>query len=308
MKIILPIAGKGVRLRPYTNELPKCLLPVGGKTIIDWIVEDANRLTPKETIFIAGYKAEKIQEYLEKKPEWGNTRVVLQMNPQGLGEAIARGLPYVNDEEPLLIILGDTLFEADLAQLEFAEDNVLYTYKVSDPRRFGVAVTNEKVEITELVEKPQTYVSDEAIVGIYYIKDTAELRKALRKMISKDIRSNGEIQLTDALQMMIEAGCKFKTAPVERWLDCGLPETLIDTNSIMLNKNDNSANFHFPGTKIIPPCHIGKNVKLENCTIGPNVDLGDNCSLRFVNIKNCVVWANESLSFTLIENQIVASC
>ena len=120
MKVILPVAGKGVRLRPYTNDLPKCLLPVGGKTIIDWIVEDSNRLKPQETIFVAGYKAEKVEAYLKRKPEWPNTRVVLQINPQGLGEAIARALPYVNDDEPVLIILGDTLFDADLDQLEYA--------------------------------------------------------------------------------------------------------------------------------------------------------------------------------------------
>lgn len=308
MKVILPVAGKGVRLRPYTNDLPKCLLPVGGKTIIDWIVEDSNRLKPQETIFVAGYKAEKVEEYLKRKPEWPNTRVVLQINPQGLGEAIARALPYVNDDEPVLIILGDTLFDADLDQLEYAEENILYTYKVSDPRRFGVAITNESGNVTKLVEKPQEFVSDEALVGIYYIKDTEALRNALRKLLAKDIRTNGEIQLTDALEMMIQGGCKFKTAPVTHWLDCGLPETLIQTNSIMLWKNDNSAYKHFPGTKIIPPCHIGNNVNIENCTIGPNVDIGDNCKLKFVNIKDCIMWANETLQFTLIEKQIIASC
>ena len=109
MKVILPVAGKGERMRPYTNNLPKCLLPVGGKTIIDWIVEDTLPLKPSETIFITGYKAEKMDEYLKAKPEWGNTRTVLQSDPQGLGQAISLALPYVNDDEPLLIILGDTL-------------------------------------------------------------------------------------------------------------------------------------------------------------------------------------------------------
>jgi glucose-1-phosphate thymidylyltransferase len=114
MKIILPIAGKGERMRPYTNDLPKCLLPVGGKTIIDWIVADTIPLRASETFFITGYKSENFEEFLRRRPEWGNARTVLQENPQGLGQAISLVLPYVNDDEPLLIILGDTLFKADI--------------------------------------------------------------------------------------------------------------------------------------------------------------------------------------------------
>ncbi len=128
---------------PYTNNLPKCLLPVGGKTIIDWIVDDTRPLAPSETIFITGYKAEAMDRYLADKPEWGKTRTVLQNDPQGLGQAISLALPYASDDEPLLIILGDTLFDADLERLAGESENVLYTYKVQDPRRFGVAVTDE---------------------------------------------------------------------------------------------------------------------------------------------------------------------
>ena len=129
MKIVLPVAGNGLRLRPYTEDRPKCLLPLAGKTILDWIVEDASCLKPSETVFITGYKAEKIDAYLKTKPEWGAVRTVLQANPQGLGEAISLALPYVNDDEPLLIILGDTLFEADLSILNNAQENILYTYR-----------------------------------------------------------------------------------------------------------------------------------------------------------------------------------
>ena len=143
MKIILPVAGKGERMRPYTNNLPKCLLPVGGKTIIDWIVGDTRQLAPTETIFITGYKAEAMDRYLAGKPEWGKTRTVLQSDPQGLGQAISLALPYTSDDEPLLIILGDTLFDSDLGRLAGESENVLYTYKVQGPRRFGVAVTGE---------------------------------------------------------------------------------------------------------------------------------------------------------------------
>lgn len=317
MKIILPVAGKGERMRPYTNYLPKCLLPVGGKTIIDWIVGDTRPLAPTETIFITGYKAEAMDRYLAGKPEWGKTRTVLQSDPQGLGQAISLALPYTSDDEPLLIILGDTLFDADLEQLAGESENVLYTYKVQDPRRFGVAVTGENGRIERLVEKPQEFVSDEAIVGIYYIKDVKALRAALKHLMDNDIRTRGEFQLTDALQMMIEKGCKFRTAPMQEWLDCGLPETLIQTNTWLLQNKDGLNNVSrvavdqretIHNVRLIPPCIIGKNVTIENSTIGPNVTIGDNCKLKSMTMKDCIMWDNEEIGFSHIEGQIVASC
>ena len=305
MKIVLPVAGNGLRLRPYTEDRPKCLLPLAGKTILDWIVEDASCLKPSETVFITGYKAEKIDEYLTTKPEWGAVRTVLQANPQGLGEAISLALPYASDDEPLLIILGDTLFEADLTILNNAQENILYTYKVEDPKRFGVAVVGENGYIDRLVEKPQEFVSDEAIVGIYYIKDVKALKDALKYLMDNDIRTKGEFQLTDALEMMIEQGCKFKTAPVSRWLDCGLVETLLDTNAHVLKRNDNSKEVNVPGVEVIPPCYIGKNVKIHGCKIGPFVAIGDDCELSGVEIRDAIVWNGVKISSGVVKNAVV---
>ena len=305
MKIILPVAGNGIRLRPYTENLPKCLLPVAGKTIIDWIVEDSLCLKPSEIFFITGYKAEKMDEYLQGKPEWGKVRTVLQDNPQGLGEAISLALPFVDDDEPLLIILGDTLFEADLSILANADENILYTYKVEDPSRFGVAVTSPDGRIERLVEKPQEFVSDEAIVGIYYIKDVKALKASLKYLMDNNIRTKNEFQLTDALERMIEQGFKFKTAPVFRWLDCGLMETLLHTNAYMLSRNDNSAMVGAKGVQIVPPCYIGKNVKIYGCKIGPYVTIGDDCELSGVEISNSVVWSGVKITNGKICNSIV---
>lgn len=305
MKIILPVAGNGIRLRPYTENLPKCLLPVAGKTIIDWIVEDSLCLKPSEIFFITGYKAEKMDEYLQGKPEWGKVRTVLQDNPQGLGEAISLALPFVDDDEPLLIILGDTLFEADLSILANADENILYTYKVEDPSRFGVAVTSPDGRIERLVEKPQEFVSDEAIVGIYYIKDVKALKASLKYLMDNNIRTKNEFQLTDALERMIEQGFKFKTAPVFRWLDCGLMETLLHTNAYMLSRNDNSAIVGAKGAQIVPPCYIGKNVKIYSCKIGPYVTIGDDCELSGVEISNSVVWSGVKITNGKICNSIV---
>ncbi|WP_405342317.1 sugar phosphate nucleotidyltransferase [Fibrobacter sp.] len=305
MKIVLPVAGNGLRLRPYTENVPKCLLPVAGKTILDWIVDDSLSLKPSETIFITGYKAEVVDTFLTTRPAWGKTRTVIQSDPQGLGEAISLALPFVGDDEPLLIILGDTLFEADLSILHNVDENILYTYKVGDPRRFGVAVTDGTGRIMRLVEKPQQFVSDEAIVGIYYIKDTKALKQCLKFLMDNNIRTNNEFQLTDALQMMLERGCRFRTAPVQKWLDCGLAETLLDTNAHVLKRVDNSASVNLPGVKVIAPCYIGKDVKIENSTIGPNVSVGDGCVIENSTISNAVLWDAVKVSGQTLDNVIM---
>lgn len=305
MKIVLPVAGNGLRLRPYTENVPKCLLPVAGKTILDWIVEDSLSLKPAETIFITGYKAEAVDSFLEKRPAWGKTRAVVQSNPQGLGEAISLALPYVDDDEPVLIILGDTLFEADLSILHNVDENILYTYKVEDPRRFGVAVTDSTGRITRLVEKPQEFVSDEAIVGIYYIKDSKVLKQCLKYLMDNNIRTKNEFQLTDALQMMLEKGCLFRTAPVQKWLDCGLAETLLETNAHVLKRIDNSASVNLPGVKVIAPCYIGKGVKIANSTIGPNVSVGDDCVIENSTISNAVLWDSVKVCGQTLDNVIL---
>ncbi len=305
MKIVLPVAGNGLRLRPYTENVPKCLLPVAGKTILDWIVEDSLGLKPSETIFITGYKADVVDQFLTKRTAWGKTRTVIQSNPQGLGEAVSLALPFVDDDEPVLIILGDTLFEADLSILNGMDQNVLYTYKVEDPRRFGVAVTDSTGRIERLVEKPQEFVSDEAIVGIYYIKDTKVLKESLKYLMDNNIRTKNEFQLTDALEMMIEKGCRFRTAPVSKWLDCGLAETLLETNAHVLNRYDNSASVNLPGVKVIAPCHIGKDVKIVNSTIGPNVSVGDGCVIENSTVKNAVLWDGVKVEGRTLDNVIV---
>lgn len=304
MKIVLPVAGNGIRLRPYTENLPKCLLPVAGKTIIDWIVDDALFLKPSETIFITGYKAPVVDEFLKQKPEWGAVRTVVQSNPQGLGEAVSLALPYVNDDEPLLIILGDTLFEADLSILSKASENILYTFKVEDPKRFGVAVTDANGHIERLVEKPQDFVSDEAIVGIYYIKDVKALKDALNYLMQNDIRTKGEFQLTDALERMIQGGCKFRTAPVQKWLDCGLVETLLSTNAHILKRNAEEVP-SFDGSEIIGPCHIGKNVVIKNSKVGPNVSVGDNCVIENAEVCNAILWDGVKVASQKVADTVI---
>ena len=205
----------------------------------------------------------------------------------------------------MLIILGDTLFEADLSILKNETENVLYTFKVKDPSRFGVAVTDGTGSIQKLVEKPQEFVSDEAIVGIYFIKDVKVLKESLKYLMDNDVRTKDEFQLTDALEMMLQKGCKFHTAPVKKWLDCGLIETLLATNADILNRNDNSKDASFPGTTVEGPCHIGKDVVIENCKIGPNVAVGDGCVLKNCSIKNAILWDRVQVKYGSIQDTIL---
>ena len=168
-----------------------------------------------------------------------------------------------------------------------------------------MAVTDGSGRITRLVEKPQEFVSDEAIVGIYYIKDTKALKQCLKFLMDNNIRTKNEFQLTDALQMMLEKGCKFRTAPVQKWLDCGLAETLLDTNAHVLKRVDNSASVNLPGVKVIAPCYIGKDVKIENSTIGPNVSVGDGCVIENSTISNAVLWDAVKVSGQTLDNVIM---
>lgn len=305
MKLILPIAGVGTRLRPFTLTKPKCLLPVAGMTILDHIFGFFKDFEISETILITGYKAEVLDLFLIER-NFKNVRTVLQENPQGLGEAISLCLPYLSDDEPVLIVLGDTLFEADFSFLKTTQENVLMTRTVEDPSRFGVVVADEENNISRLVEKPQEFISNEAIVGIYYIRDVAALRQSLNALISENIRTRGEFQLTDALQKMLSAGVRFKTAPLREWLDCGTSEAFLETNRFLLNKNHSESSY--PGSKIISPCYIGRDVVIENSVIGPHVSIGDGSRIVNSELSDCILDRFVSVENSQIRNSVLGEC
>ncbi len=302
MKVILPVAGTGSRLRPFTLSLPKCLLPIAGKALVEHIVESYSSLPVTEQIFITGYKGELVEDFL-KREHVENSRTVRQENPQGLGEAISLCLPFLTDDEPVLIILGDTLFDADLSFLKEEKENVLMTRTVEDPRRFGVAVSDADGYVTRLVEKPETFVSNEALVGIYYIRDVAALRKALERLIREDIRTRNEYQLTDALQMMIDCGCKFRTASIQSWLDCGTADSFLETNAKILS-SQTVQTYQFEGSRIIPPCYIDASAKIRASVVGPNVSVGPHVVIENSTISDSVISEQTSLVNSEITHSI----
>jgi glucose-1-phosphate thymidylyltransferase len=297
MKAIIPIAGKGTRMRPHTLHYAKVLLPVAGKPMIDYIVEELIDNKINDIVFIIGYLGDQIINHIQKQFPGINAEFVEQKEMLGLGHAIYMANDYVQEEE-LFIILGDTLFDVHFKEMVSTSYSNLGVKTVEDPSRFGVAVT-ENDFITQLVEKPKTPISNLALVGLYYVKNGRLLMKSIEKIMTDNIKTSGEFQLTDALQVMLDEGEKFIPFPVENWYDCGKPETILSTNQTILQKGrDNSGDFsNHPNSKVLSPAYIGKGVTLENCVIGPNVSVSDNCSLT-----NCIISGTIILNNTIIQN------
>lgn len=310
MKVILPVAGIGSRLRPQTLFLPKSLLPVGGSNILGHIIDHLVGLDISELILVTGYKGEMIEEYIARRKvakaplSEVPVRFVEQKNPRGLGEAIHLCTPYL-DEEPTLIILGDTLFQARLTEIVESKKSIICTREVENPERFGVVVTDEAGEITRLVEKPTEFVSNQAIVGIYWIRETAVLKESLDEILARNIRTSGEFQLTDGLARMLEKGVAFGTAAIDDWLDCGKPETLLETNRKLLKQQTRNRSLQQTNCKLIPPYFIGENVRLNNCTIGPNVSLYDEAEVSNSTLTDAVVGAGSKIKKSRLTGSLI---
>jgi len=222
-----------------------------------------------------------------------------------LGEAIHLCAEFLKDDEPVLIILGDTLFDADLLSLSHASSNVLCTRVVQDPSRFGVAVATPDGRISRLVEKPQNYVSNQALVGIYFLQDVVSLRKSLETLMQLNMRTRGEFQLTDALQLMIDEGSEFYSGQIRGWLDCGKHDALLESNRLLLSRAKAQVRKSYPGSTIIEPCYIAENVEISNSIIGPNVSLHEGCNLQTVMLRDSVVAANCYLDNSSLERSIL---
>lgn len=306
MKVIIPVAGIGTRLRPHTLTQPKVLMNVAGHPmifhIVDQIIKDK---IASSIVLITGNMGEQIEQYLNSTFKF-KFEFIKQSKPLGLGHAINCAAPAFNKDEEVLIILGDTLFDVDLKKMCRNKLSVIGVKKVDDPRRFGVVEKNKKGVITRFVEKPATAKvssSNEAIVGLYYLKSSYELFKSLNTIIKKDIKSKGEYQLTDALEDMIKNKNLMTTYNVDGWLDCGKPETLLETNSYLLSKQ--KKNYKIQGSIIKSPVYIGKNTEIEECIIGSNVTIGDNCFIKNCIIENSIIDSNNIIENIMLKDTIM---
>ncbi len=308
MKGIIPVAGFGTRLRPFTLTNPKILLNVAGKPMIYFIVEQLiNEKIVDEIIFVTGYLGDKFEDYIKKTFDF-NFKFIVQDEPKGLGHAIHCAKTGFDKNEDALIILGDTLFDVDLKKLVDNPKSVISIKEVDDPRRFGVVEKNDAGEITRLIEKPaskEVSPSNEAIVGIYYLKNSDKLFEALDHVVDNNITVKGEIQLTDALEYMLNTQKeKMTTYPLKGWLDCGKPETMLSTNRYILTKMNLEYNFS-KDVKIIPPVFIGENVKIKNSIIGPYATINDNCTITDSKIQDSIINANTIISNSVLNESLI---
>jgi len=303
MRAIIPVAGIGTRLRPHTFTLPKVLLNVAGKPILGHILDTIIGDGITEATIVVGHMSEMIREYVARAYPDFRADYVEQEERMGLGHAIYITRSTLNTE-PLLIILGDTIFEVDLKPVLRSGVSSLGVKEVDDPRRFGVAVT-EQGRVTRLVEKPEEPVSNQALVGLYYITNPALLIASLQELVDRDIRTKGEYQLTDALQIMLEKGEQMSTFPVEGWYDCGKPETLLSTNRALLERRPP----HPPrkGLVIHDPVYIAPSAKVRDSVIGPNTTIGDNAVVVESVIRNAIVSENAEVQRALLDNSIVGN-
>jgi glucose-1-phosphate thymidylyltransferase len=300
MHVIIPVAGEGTRLRPHTYSIPKVLLPVAGKPILSHILDEVAKLSPDKVTLIIGHLGGSIKSYLKGNYDL-NFNWIVQEERRGLGHAVGMGITE-HDHEPLLIILGDTIFEADLSIIGESAISSIGVKEVDDPRRFGV-VEMENDLVVRMVEKPEVPPSNLAIVGLYYITDAGKLGRAVRRLVEEDIQTKGEYQLTDALQLMVEGGEKLTTFRVDGWYDCGKPETLLETNAHFLSKLSTGADS--PGNCLVGPVFLSPAATVEHSVIGPNVSISGGVRVERSVIRNSILCEGARVNNVVLEDSII---
>jgi glucose-1-phosphate thymidylyltransferase len=290
LKVIIPLAGKGTRLRPHTHVTPKPMIRIAGKPVIDYVMDDLQKLGQVEqVIYITGHLKEKVEEYTRSKYPFDSV-FIEQKVQDGTAGAVALARDYV--DQPVFIIFVDTIFDADLSVVKNLDaDGVIWVKEVEDYQRFGVVVTDEKGMMTKIVEKPKEPISKRANIGLYYIRNWKLLYEGIDHVLSRP-KNKGEFYLTDAFQYMIDKGAKLKVVDVAGWYDAGEVGTLLETNRTMLDKGKARRPKSVPaGVKIIDPVYIEDDVTLASSTIGPNVSIGAGSTVE-----------NSTMSDTLVGN------
>lgn len=305
MRAVIPVAGVGTRLRPHTYSLPKVLLNVAGKPMLAYILDALQEQNIDKATIITGYMGKLVEKYVKEKYKDIEFDFVIQQERLGLGHAISVGSHTYKNDEPLMIVLGDTIFDVDLSIPINNEISSLGVKPVEDPRRFGVVVLNDDGTIKKLVEKPSQPVSNLAIVGLYYIKNPQLLTESLDEIIGKDIKTKGEYQLTDALQLMIEKGEKFNTFNVDGWFDCGKPETLLSTNRFLLEKF--SQKREIKNSIVIQPSYVSPSAIIERSVIGPFASIADGAVVKDSHIKNSIVSYDAKVKSSLLDESIIGN-
>ncbi len=318
MKIIVPMAGRGSRLRPHTLTVPKPLIPVAGKPIVHRLVSDIAKVLGEpidEIAFVLGDPAffgdDVVSSLIELAEGLGaKASIYRQDQPLGTGHAIMCAKESLSG--PAVIAYADTLIRADF-NLDKEADAVIWVKQVDQPEAYGVVKLNEKQQIVELVEKPEKFVSDLAVIGIYYFKDVGVLKNELQYVLDNNIINGGEYQINDGIKRMMNDKKVFVTGKVDQWMDCGNKNVTVETNCRMLGflekdgENLIDKTVTQENSSIIAPCYIGKNVTLRNTTVGPNVSIGDGCTLDSTVIKNSLVQTKTSIKNANLDNAMIGN-
>jgi len=309
------MAGMGKRMRPHTLTIPKPLIPVAGKPIVQHLVEDITKVCHEkvdEIAFVIGNFGKDVERDLIKIAEEQGAKgsIYYQDEPLGTAHAILCAEPALTGK--VVIAFADTLFQTEKITDTENTDGYIWVSKIEDPRMFGVVNLNNEGVITDFVEKPQTFVSDLAIIGIYYIKDGDNLKSELKYLIDNNIRDKGEYQLTNALENMKQKGKKLRAATVQEWLDCGNKDATVFTNQRILEiKKGASANLtsksNIKNSVIIDPCYIGEDVKIENAVVGPHASIGKGSVINNSVVRNSIIQTNSVVSAQCIDNSMIGS-
>ncbi len=310
------MAGRGSRLRPHTLTIPKPLIPIAGKPIVHRLVEDIAGVLNQEIEEVAFIIHEtfgsKVEEELIAIAQKLGARGTIYYQNEALGTGHAIMCAKDSLSGPAVIAYADTLIRADF-DLDKDADSVIWVKQVDHPEAFGVVKLNEENEIVELVEKPETFVSDLAVIGIYYFKDVAVLRNELQLVLDNNIIHGGEYQINDGIKQMMAKGMKFVPGKVDEWMDCGNKNVTVETNSRMLGflYNDGvhlvDSDVKLENATIIPPCYIGKDVILVNATVGPNVSLGNSCHVINSTIQNSLIQTHTHIKNANLDNAMIGN-
>jgi glucose-1-phosphate thymidylyltransferase len=311
MKLIIPMAGRGTRLRPHTHTTPKPLLPVAGTMIVERIIQTFDRTLDRnidEIIFILGDFGEEVKTALRDMSARHNAKTTFYKQDQALGTAHAVYCAAESLEGEVIIAFADTLFDSEKVVSVEDADSVIWLKEVEDPSRFGVAV-HEGEKITDFVEKPSEPISNLAIIGVYYFKKGEDLKNEIKYLLDNKITGHGdEYQLTDALDRLLKKGNVFKSASVDEWLDCGTLPAWLDTTKIIIDKENHTYDeSKYSNSKIVPPVYIGENVTIENSTVGPYASIGDGSKISNSSINNSIVLNETSISGSEIINSTIGN-
>jgi glucose-1-phosphate thymidylyltransferase len=308
LKVVIPLAGKGTRLRPHTNVTPKPLLKVGDKPVMAYIMDDLRDLGVHEAVFITGHLKEKVESYVRDEYPDFTAHFVEQPVQNGTAGAIQLARPFV--DEDLLIVFVDTLFDADLNVIRDLPDDVagvIWAKEVEDYQRFGVIVTDEDGFMRRIIEKPKEPISKLANIGLYYIRDWRLLFEGIEHTLASAPGGGGEYYLTDAFQYMIDHGARILTLEVEGWYDAGKPETLLETNRHVLETTRGKRPDERPGVTIHDPVHIADGVELADSEIGPNVTIGRGTTVVGSTLRDTIVGEGARLDGCTLHDSLVGS-